>query len=91
MRIPARFRDTTPAVVALLALVLGSCGGDTTSPTSVTMAAPTSTDGLVTPGAENCERLAEVELEQVTAISADLVTSGAVVDGGGLRGAPRAG
>jgi hypothetical protein len=88
MRTPAHFRDTNPAVVAFLALVLASCGGDTTSPTSATtppsLAAPTSTDGLVSPAAAKCDRLAEAQLEQVTAISADLATSGSVAGEGGL-------
>jgi hypothetical protein len=88
MRTPARFRDTTPALAAFVALVVGSCGGDTTSPTSATAppssVAPTTTDGLASPAAEKCERLAEVELGGVTAISADLVTSGSVVGEGGL-------
>jgi hypothetical protein len=72
----------------VLALVIASCGGDTTSPTSATtppsLAAPTSTDGLVSPAAEDCERLAEVELGKVTVISADLATSGSVAGQGGL-------
>jgi pimeloyl-ACP methyl ester carboxylesterase len=63
MRTPARFRYTPPAVVAFLALVLASCGGDTTSPTSATtppsLAAPT--DGLVSPAAENIGGKYEVD------------------------------
>lgn len=44
MRTPARFRDTRPAAAAFLALVLASCGGDTTSPPSATTAAPSTTE-----------------------------------------------
>ena len=65
------------AAVALLALVTASCGGDTTSPTS-------STDGPLSPAAQNCERLAEVEHGDVIAISAELETSGSVAGEGDL-------
>ena len=71
-----------------LALIVVSCGGDTSSPSSVTtppsLAAPASTDGPLSPAAESCERLAEVELDNVTAISADLATSGSVAGHGDL-------
>ena len=76
----------------VLALVVASCmgnaiddpplsltGGDSTTQTSATVApssAPMSTDSLATPAVEDCERLAEVELAEVTAISAELVASG---------------
>jgi pimeloyl-ACP methyl ester carboxylesterase len=72
----------------VLALVIASCGGDTTSPTSVTTppasGAPTSSNGVLSPAARDCERLAQVELDNVTAISADLATSGSVAGEGGL-------
>jgi len=71
-----------------VALVIASCGGDATAPSSATTlqpsAPPTSPDGSVSPAAENCERLAEGQLEQVTAISAELETSGSVGGQGGL-------
>jgi hypothetical protein len=71
----------------VLALVIASCGGDTTSPASATtppsLAAPTSNDEL-SPAADTCERLAEVELGNVTAISAELAPSGSFAGQGGL-------
>jgi hypothetical protein len=70
MRTRARFRDTTPVVVAFFALVLGACGEDTTSPTAATtppwLAAPTSTDGLVSPAAENIGGTYEVDGRELT-------------------------
>jgi len=78
----------TVTEVALLALVIASCGGDTTSPTSATTAdssaVPTSTNGPLSPAGQNCERLAAVELGDVIAISAELETSGSAEGQGGL-------
>jgi pimeloyl-ACP methyl ester carboxylesterase len=84
----------------VLALVVVSCvgdgiddppvsdtGGDTTTQTSATVpssSAPMSTDGLASPAVEDCERLAEVELGEVTTVSAFLVTSGSAADQVGL-------
>lgn len=75
--------------VMVLALVIASCGGDTApSATSATTppspAAPSSTEGPMSPAAEKCERLAEVQLGDVTAISAELETSGSAEGQGGL-------
>jgi hypothetical protein len=71
-----------------LALVIASCGGDAASPTSATApppsGAPTSTDDRSSPAAEECARLAEAQLEDVTAISAELETSGSAEGEGGL-------
>jgi hypothetical protein len=86
MRTSARFGDSTRAFVAFLALIMASCGEDTapsaTPPRS--SAAPSSTEGQLSPAAEDCERLADVQLEDVTAMSAELDTSGSVADQGGL-------
>ncbi len=88
MRTSARFGDSTRAFVALLALIIASCGGDTSSPISTTTppspTPSTPSDGPVSPAAEKCDRLAEAQPEQVTAISADLATSGSVAGEGGL-------
>ncbi len=79
-----------PGLIAV-ATVIASCGGDVTSPTPAAATplsaapsnAPTSTAGL-SAAAEDCDRLASVALPDVTVISAELVTSGAVADQGGL-------
>jgi pimeloyl-ACP methyl ester carboxylesterase len=72
----------------VLALLVASCGADTTSPTPAatppSSAEPTSTGDPASPAAEHCELLAEVQLADVTAISAELETSGSVAGEGGL-------
>lgn len=70
-----------------LALVMASCGGDVTSPSSAATTPPSplsTSNAALSPAAQDCERLGSVELADVTAISAELVTSGAVADQGGL-------
>lgn len=72
----------------LLALVVASCGGDAAPTTSATTpsseATPTSTDASPSPDAATCERLAELQLDDVTDIAAELVTSGTAESQGDL-------
>ena len=75
------------AGVLILAVAVASCGGDTASPSPSTLpsaAAPTSADEPGSPAAEDCERLAEVELDQVIQISAGLEASGSAEGEAGL-------
>ncbi len=80
-------------VAVTLALVLVACSGEADTPrvsagteesTSTAPATTASTEGLASQEVENCERLAELELEEVTTISAFLVTSGSAADQVGL-------
>ena len=79
---------TATAGATILALVMTSCGGDTTSPTLDTTAppsaVPTSSDDSTSSAAQNCERLAGADLETVAATSAELVTSGSAAGESGL-------
>lgn len=79
---------TATAGATVLALVMTSCGGDATSPTLETTAPPSagpaSSDDSVSSAAQDCEQLAEAEIEAVAEISAELETSGSAAGESGL-------
>lgn len=64
----------------VLALVVASCMGDDPAVSDTDRETTTQTDGSATPAAEACQRLAAVELANVTAISAALVTAGSLAE-----------
>lgn len=73
---------TPRPVLALIAvaLVIAACGGEATSPTPVetplSSAAVAPSDSPVSAAAAECDGLVDLDLDAVTAITAELVTSG---------------